>query len=218
VIPRIAFQHDIAFSGGFQGAADADRRAIATLGEALAGSDRPFVIGLRDARGRTGASRYRTGRARSRPGCAASDRWNGPLGGPMRGWTLSLAFARPPLVGSATSSDGSRRRRSRLHGDPGPNRPGTRASPATSATAPTAGPPSRLDASPPLPPGAGGRAGGIDADAVGDEGVPIRDIAEVIGRISASRWSPSLPRTPAEHFAWLGGFLGWTARLRRADP
>src|SRR5208283_3285057 len=41
---HLAFKHDIAFSGDFQGAADADRRAIDTLGEALAGSDRPFVI------------------------------------------------------------------------------------------------------------------------------------------------------------------------------
>src|ERR1700730_15391037 len=41
---HLAFKHDIAFSGGFQGAADADRRAIETFGEALAGSDRPFVI------------------------------------------------------------------------------------------------------------------------------------------------------------------------------
>src|SRR6266853_318674 len=39
-----AFKHDIAFSGDFQGAADADRRAIETFGEALVGSDRPFVI------------------------------------------------------------------------------------------------------------------------------------------------------------------------------
>src|ERR1022692_2226890 len=41
---HLAFKHDIAFSGGFQDAADADRRAVETLGEALAGSDRPLVI------------------------------------------------------------------------------------------------------------------------------------------------------------------------------
>src|SRR6266446_385415 len=40
----LAFKHDIAFSGGFQDAADADRRAIETFGGALADSDRPFVI------------------------------------------------------------------------------------------------------------------------------------------------------------------------------
>ena len=41
---HLAFKHDVAFSGDFQGAADADRRAVETLGEALAGSDRPFLI------------------------------------------------------------------------------------------------------------------------------------------------------------------------------
>jgi nucleoside-diphosphate-sugar epimerase len=41
---HLAFKHDIAFSGDFAGATDADRRAIETFGDALAGSDKPFVI------------------------------------------------------------------------------------------------------------------------------------------------------------------------------
>src|SRR6266702_1078493 len=41
---HLAFKHDMAFSGGYQGAADADRRAVEIVGEALAGSDRPLVI------------------------------------------------------------------------------------------------------------------------------------------------------------------------------
>ena len=41
---HLAFKHDLAFSGDFQGAAGADRRAVETFGEALAGSDRPFVL------------------------------------------------------------------------------------------------------------------------------------------------------------------------------
>jgi nucleoside-diphosphate-sugar epimerase len=41
---HLAFKHDVAFSGGFQEAADADRRAVETFGAVLAGSDRPFVI------------------------------------------------------------------------------------------------------------------------------------------------------------------------------
>ena len=41
---HLAFKHDIAFSGGFQAAADTDRSAIETFGEALAGSDRQFLI------------------------------------------------------------------------------------------------------------------------------------------------------------------------------
>jgi len=41
---HLAFNHEIAFTGGFQEAADSDRRAIETFGEVLAGSDRPFLI------------------------------------------------------------------------------------------------------------------------------------------------------------------------------
>src|SRR5215469_9199759 len=43
-VVHLAFNHDIAFSGGFEGAADADRRAVEVFGEALAGSDRPLVV------------------------------------------------------------------------------------------------------------------------------------------------------------------------------
>jgi nucleoside-diphosphate-sugar epimerase len=41
---HLAFKHDIAFAGDFAGASAADRRAIETFGEALAGSGKPFVI------------------------------------------------------------------------------------------------------------------------------------------------------------------------------
>src|SRR6266851_10217247 len=57
---HLAFKHDIAFSGDFQGAVDADRRAVETFGEALVGSDRPLVIAsvtLGLAPGRVGTER-----------------------------------------------------------------------------------------------------------------------------------------------------------------
>jgi nucleoside-diphosphate-sugar epimerase len=41
---HLAFKHDLAFTGDFEGAATADRRAVETFGEVLAGSDRPFVL------------------------------------------------------------------------------------------------------------------------------------------------------------------------------
>jgi nucleoside-diphosphate-sugar epimerase len=41
---HLAFKHDIAFSGDFAGATSADRAAIEALGEALAGTGKPCVI------------------------------------------------------------------------------------------------------------------------------------------------------------------------------
>jgi nucleoside-diphosphate-sugar epimerase len=41
---HLAFKHDIAFTGDFDGAAAADRRAVETFADALAGSDRPLLI------------------------------------------------------------------------------------------------------------------------------------------------------------------------------
>ena len=41
---HLAFKHDIAFAGDYAGATDADRAAIGTVGEALAGTGKPFVI------------------------------------------------------------------------------------------------------------------------------------------------------------------------------
>lgn len=42
---HLAFKHDIAFTGGsFQDAVDADHRAVEAIGEALKGSDKPFVL------------------------------------------------------------------------------------------------------------------------------------------------------------------------------
>jgi nucleoside-diphosphate-sugar epimerase len=40
---HLAFRHDIAFSGDFAGAITADLRAVEAIGEALAGSEKPFV-------------------------------------------------------------------------------------------------------------------------------------------------------------------------------
>ncbi len=43
-VVHLAFKHDVAFTGDYKGAAEADRRAVDTFGDALAGTDRPFVI------------------------------------------------------------------------------------------------------------------------------------------------------------------------------
>ena len=41
---HLAFKHELAFGGDFEGAATADRQAVEAFGDALAGSDRPFVL------------------------------------------------------------------------------------------------------------------------------------------------------------------------------
>src|SRR5579862_5135471 len=43
-VVHLAFKHEWMHTGDFQGAAEADRRAVEALGDALAGSDRPLVI------------------------------------------------------------------------------------------------------------------------------------------------------------------------------
>src|SRR3954462_15694689 len=41
---HLAFKHDVAFSGDFDSAVEADRRIIDVFGDALAGSGKPFVL------------------------------------------------------------------------------------------------------------------------------------------------------------------------------
>jgi hypothetical protein len=43
--------------------------------------------------------------------------------------------------------------------------------------------------------------------AVGDEGIPIRAIAEVIGRKLSLPVVSVAPENAGEHFGWMGGFL-----------
>ena len=50
---------------------------------------------------------------------------------------------------------------------------------------------------------------GSTLHAVADEGVPIRDIAEVIGRQLNLPLASVAPEDAAEHFTWLAGFIGF---------
>jgi nucleoside-diphosphate-sugar epimerase len=52
-----------------------------------------------------------------------------------------------------------------------------------------------------------GAPAGSTLHAVGDEGVPIRDIAEVIGRHLDLAVVSIAPEDAAEHFTWLADFL-----------
>ena len=178
---HLAFKHDIAFSGDFQGAADADRRAVEAFGEALAGSDRPLVIASGTLGLAPGRVAHRTRRARARGGGAARP------SGPQTRWGRALvALARfdrgvrssvvrlPPTVHGdgdkgfvATLVEIARDKAVSGYIGDGSNR-----WPAVH----------RLDAAHLFRLAWSRRPAGSALHAVADEGVPIRDIAEVIGR------------------------------------
>jgi nucleoside-diphosphate-sugar epimerase len=206
-VVHLAFQHDIAFSGGFQAAADADRRAVETFGDALAGSDRPLVI----ASGTLGL--VVGGVATEEDGHAAVEEMDGFGGGPRtrRGTaelTLSLAsrgvrssvLRFPPTVhgdgdhGFMASIVGI----ARTTGVSGYVGDGANRWPAVH----------RFDAAHLCRLAVENAPAGSTLHAVADQGVPVRDIAEVIGR-HLSLPVVSIPAEDAgEHFTWLGGFIG----------
>ena len=201
---HLAFKHDIAFSGGFEAAADADRRAVETFGEALAGSGRPFLIA--------------SGTAGLVPGRVATERdgldlGSAPGSGPeirraTAHLTLSLAsrgvrssvVRLPPTVhgdgdhGFMATLVGVARDRgvSGYIGD-GANR-----WPAVH----------RLDAAHLFCLALEKAPAGSVLHAVADEGVPIRAVAEVIGRHLGLPVAAIAPEDAAGHFGWLAALIG----------
>ncbi len=202
---HLAFKHDIAFTGDFQGAADADRRAAETFGDALAGSDRPFLI----ASGTLGVS----------PGRVATE-LDGHVSDP------AAAMGSGPEVRRATAefvialaSRGVRSSVVRLpptnHGDgdhgfiasivgiardkgvSGYIGDGSNRWPAVH----------RLDSAHLFRLALENAPAGSTLHAVADEGVPIRDIAEVIGRHLNLPVVSISPQDAAGHFTWLADFL-----------
>jgi nucleoside-diphosphate-sugar epimerase len=202
---HLAFKHDLAFSGDFQGAANADRRAVEAFGEALAGSDRPFVI----ASGTLGVA---PGRVATERDGQSSDPALLALSGPaIRQGTaqVTLALASrgvrssvmrlPPTVhgdgdnGFMAILVGIARHRgvSGYIGD------GFSRWPAVH----------RFDAAHLFRLALETAPAGSTLHAVADEGVPIRDIAEVIGRHLNVPVVSLSPEDAVEHFGFLGHFL-----------
>ncbi|MFF3264405.1 SDR family oxidoreductase [Streptomyces sp. NPDC002932] len=204
-VVHLAFKHDIAFSGDFQGAADADRAAIETFGDALAGSDRPFVI----ASGTMGIAPGRVVTERDGLGSGGEVPFEG-AGARQANAQLTLSLASrgvrssvvrlPPTVhgdgdkGFIASVVGVARDKgfSGYVGD------GSNRWPAVA----------RFDAARLFRLALEQAPAGSVLHAVADEGVPIRDVAEVIGRGLDLPVAAVPAEDASEHFGWLGGFLG----------
>jgi nucleoside-diphosphate-sugar epimerase len=203
---HLAFKHDIAFSGGFESAADADRRAVETFGDALAGSGRPFIIAsgtLMLAPGRVGTERdgrdtsslaHLSGGPRTRAATAVRT-----LSFASRG-VRSCVLRLPPTV----HGDGDHGFMAALVGiarDKGVSGylgDGSNRWPAVH----------RFDAAHLFRLALEHAPAGSALHAVADEGVPIRDIAGVIGRHLDLPLAAIAPEDAGEHFAWLAHFLG----------
>jgi nucleoside-diphosphate-sugar epimerase len=208
---HLAFKHDIAFSGDFAGATRADRAAIVTFGETLAGTGKPFVI----ASGILGVLGLAPGQiATERDGLAAQagDREVPISGGEGRlanaDFTLALADrgVRSSVVRlpPATHGDGdngfipvaigfARDKGAAAYVGDGANRwPAVHRDDAARLFR------LALESAP---------ARSV-LHAVGDEGVPIREVAEIF---AAHLEVPAVSVTPgqaAEYVGFLGGFWG----------
>jgi nucleoside-diphosphate-sugar epimerase len=206
-VVHLAFKHDVAFSGGFQEAADADRRAVETFGEALEGSDRPLVI----ASGTLGTALGRVATERDGHGPDSPIAHGGA--GPRARWataemTLALAsrgvrssvLRLPPTVhgegehGFVATLIGTARDKgvSGYIGD------GSNRWPAVHC----------LDAARLFRLALENAPAGSTLHGVADEGVPVREIAEVIGRHLEVPVVAISPEDAGGHFSWLAGFLG----------
>jgi nucleoside-diphosphate-sugar epimerase len=202
---HLAFKHDIAFTGDFQGAADADRRAVETFGDALAGSGRPFVLasglaGLLPGRVATeldGRDREPTplpAGAATRQGTARLT-----LDLATRGVRSSVLRLPPTVYG-----DGDKGFMASLVGvarDKGVSGyvgDGANRWPAVH----------RLDAAHLFHLALEQAEAGTVLHAVTDEGVEIRAVAEVIGRHLNVPVSAVAPDDAAGHFGWLAMVIG----------
>jgi nucleoside-diphosphate-sugar epimerase len=205
-VVHLAFKHDLAFSGDFEGAAEADRRAVETIGEALAGTDRPFLI----ASGTLGVAPGRVATEQdghdSNP--AAATWGTGPQA--RQGTaelTLSLASrgVRSSVVRLPPTNHGEGDNGflaflvgiAREKGASGYIGDGSNRWPAVH----------RLDTARLFALAVEQAPAGSTLHAVAEEGVPIREVAEVIGRHLDVPVVSVSPEDAGEHFTWMAGFL-----------
>jgi nucleoside-diphosphate-sugar epimerase len=203
---HLAFKHDLAFTGDFEGAAGADRAAVEVLGEVLAGSDRPLVI----ASGTLGVSPGHLATEEDGHETAAATAW-GP-GPAARHATAEFVLAlasrgvrssvmRLPPTNHGDGDNGFMATIvaiARERGVSGYIGDGANRWPAVH----------RLDSARLFSLAVERAPAGSTLHAVADEGVPIREVAEVIGRHLDVPVVSVSPEDAGEHFTWLAGFLG----------
>jgi nucleoside-diphosphate-sugar epimerase len=205
---HLAFKHDQAFSGGFEAAADADRRAIETFGAALEGSGRPLVIA--------------SGLAGLKPGALATENDVPDPHMPAGRRTLSERTALALASSGVRSS--SVRLSPTVHGDGDHGFIATLVGIAREkgvsgyigdganhwATV------HRLDAARLVRLALESAPAGSVLHAVGEEGVPMRAIADAIGGALDLPVTSIAPEDADEHFGWLGTFLPLDIRASSA--
>jgi nucleoside-diphosphate-sugar epimerase len=204
---HLAFKHDLAFSGDFEGAADADRRAVETFADVLAGSDRPLVI----ASGTLGLApgRVVTEQDGHGPAPTIAGLGNGPR---TRRATAELVVSladrgvRSSVVRLAPTNHGDGDNGfmatlvgiARDKGVSGYIGDGSNRWPAVH----------RLDSAQLFRLAVEKAPAGSTLHGTAQEGVPIRDVAEVIARQLDIPAVSVSTEDAAEHFTWLGGFIG----------
>jgi nucleoside-diphosphate-sugar epimerase len=206
---HLAFKHDMAFSGDFQGAADADRRAVETMAETLVDSDRPFVL----ASGLLGLTPVAGHVTTEQDGHRGDPAVLGLPEGPRTRWetaeyVLSLAsrgvrssIVRLPPTNHGVGDNGFLTtivNTARASGVSGYIGDGANRWPAVH----------RLDSAKLFRLAAEKAPAGSTLHPVQDEGVPIREIAEVIARHLNIPEKSIAPADAAAHFTWMAHFIG----------
>ncbi|WNI14778.1 SDR family oxidoreductase [Actinacidiphila sp. ITFR-21] len=202
---HLAFKHDLAFSGQFDDATAADRRAIETFGEALAGSERPFVIasgtlGLTPGRVATEQDR-REPESAPLPGGPAARLGNAHLTLALasRGVSSSVVRLAPTVHGEGDNGFvATLVAIARDKGVSGYLGDGANRWPAVH----------RYDAAQLFRLALEKAPAGSVLHGIAEEGVPVRSVAEVIGRHLGVPVVAVSAEKAGAHFGWMAGFLG----------
>ncbi|MEU3829021.1 NAD-dependent epimerase/dehydratase family protein [Streptomyces sp. SID486] len=199
-VVHLAFKHEEAFGGDFQGAGEADRRAVDAIGDALAGTGRPFVL----ASGLAGLTPGRVATERDRPATGGSPvairavTAEAVLALASRGVRSSVVRLSPTCHGDGDNGFmAALVAIAREKGVSGYVGDGANRWPAVH----------RLDAARLFRLAAEKAPAGSVLHGVAEEGVTIRDVAEVIGRHLGVPVASVAAEAAAGHFGWLGGFI-----------